>query len=249
MMSAENLVHSQSSQPILFYANPYCPYAQRSWITLRQLNIPFSYEHIELGKDNKTDWFLALNPNGAVPVIKQNDLIIYESLVINEYLSEVFGNPENKLLPENPVLKAKARILISRCDAKFVKLAYTYLSHKPTDSQENTAKDEELRNTLEAELRFLDDILAESQGRYFLGEILSLVDIAFIPFFERMLVALETWKGFNIKSLNFNALNRWLDAMSSLDSYQGTQMEPEKIKEVYSRFLGSDYFKKVGIAN
>lgn len=248
-MSVENLAKPQSSQPIQFYANPYCPYAQRSWITLRQLNIPFSYEHIELGKDNKTDWFLAMNPNGAVPVIKQDDIIIYESLVIDEYLSEVFGNSQNKLLPEDPVLKAKARILISRCDAKFVKLAYTYLSHKPTDSPESTAKDEELRHALEAELRFLDETLAESQGSYFLGETVSLVDIAFIPFFERMLVALETWKGFNIKSLNFIHLNRWLDAMSSLDSYRETQMEPEKIKEVYSRFLGSDYFKKVGIAN
>ncbi|EAW38974.1 hypothetical protein L8106_01627 [Lyngbya sp. PCC 8106] len=35
--------------------------------------------------------------------------------------------------------------------------------------------------------------------------------------------------------------------MSSLDSYQGTQMEPEKIKEVYSHFLDLDYFKKVGL--
>lgn len=248
-MSAENHVHSQSSQPIQFYANPYCPYAQRSWIALRQLNVPFSYEQIELGKDNKTDWFLAMNPNGTVPVIKQDDLIIYESLVINEYLSEVFGNSQTQLLPENPVLKAKARILISRCDAKFVKLAYTYLSHKPTDSPESTAKDEELRNANIAELRFLDETLAASEGSYFLGESLSLVDIAFIPFFERMLVALENWKGLNIKSLNLAHLNTWLDAMSSLDSYQETQMDAEKIKEVYSRFLGLDYFKKVGIAH
>ncbi|ERT06282.1 glutathione S-transferase domain protein [Lyngbya aestuarii BL J] len=49
--------------------------------------------------------------------------------------------------------------------------------------------------------------------------------------------------------VNLNTLNHWLDVMSSLDSDQVTQMEPEKIKDVYSLFLGLDYFKKLGMAN
>ncbi len=77
---------------------------------------------------------------------------------------------------------------------------------------------------------------------------MSLVDIAFIPFFERMVVALSTFKDFDIRSLNLPHLNTWLDTMSNRQSYSQTRMPPERIKELYSRFLGMDYFKQVGVA-
>lgn len=238
------------SQParLIFYANRNCPYAQRSWIALRELQVNFVYQDIELGKDNKTDWFSRLNPNGTVPVIQHGETVVYESLVVNEYLQEVFGN-ERVLLPATAGERAYARILISRCDAKFVKLAYTYLSHKHDETGDRTnSEDERLRQQLEAELSFLDRAIGKFDGSYFLGNTVSLVDIAYIPFFERMLVALPIWKGFDLHGLNLPHLQHWLEVMANRDSYQGTRMTPEKIEAVYSRFLGMDYFKTAGIA-
>lgn len=232
-------------KPLLFYANRNCPYAQRSWLTLLELQIDFEYQEIELGKDNKTDWFRTLNPNGTVPTIKHGSTVVYESLVVNEYLCEVFGSDEVILMPSDPAQQAYARILIFRCDSKLVKLSFSYLSHKCTD---DTAKDDQLRTQLEDELRFIDTALGESGGCYFLGEKVSLVDIAYIPFFERMNVALSAFKDFEIKSLALPHLNAWLEAMSNRESYQKTCLEPERIKELYSRFLKLDYFKRVGIA-
>ena len=237
---------SQQSK-LIFYANRNCPYAQRSWIALRELQVDFVYQDIELGKDNKTDWFRHLNPNVTVPVIQHGETVVYESLVVNEYLQEVFGN-ERVLLPATAGERAYARILISRCDAKFVKLSYTYLSHKQDETGDRSKKDEQLRQQLEAELSFLDRAIGKFNGSYFLGNTFSLVDIAYIPFFERMLVALPTWKGFDLHSLNLPHLKHWLEVMENRDTYQGTRMTPEKIKEVYNRFLGIDYFKRVGIA-
>ncbi|MBO1347234.1 MAG: glutathione S-transferase family protein [Hormoscilla sp. GUM202] len=65
------------------------------------MQVDFTYKNIELGKDNKTDWFHQLNPNGTVPVIQHGETVVYESLVINEYLQEVFGSDRMKLYPQN----------------------------------------------------------------------------------------------------------------------------------------------------
>lgn len=123
----------------------------RSWITLLEMGVDFEPVEIELGKDNKTDWFRAMNPNGTVPIIKHGSTVVYESLVVNEYLCEVFGGAEVTLMPNEPAERACARILISRCDSKLVKLSYSHLAHKRTES---TAKDDQLRTELQDELRY-----------------------------------------------------------------------------------------------
>lgn len=137
---------------------------------------------------------------------------------------------------------------MSGCDTKFTKLAYSYLSHKRDASQEDSiTKDDQLRTQLEDELRFLDNVIGSTDGSYFMGETVSLVDIAYIPFFERILVALAKWKDFEIKSLPLPHLNNWLDVMSNRQAYQKTRMSPQQIIELYSRFLDVDYFKRAEI--
>ncbi|GAB1541345.1 hypothetical protein NUACC21_40160 [Scytonema sp. NUACC21] len=233
---------------ILFYANRNCPYAQRSWLTLLVLGVDFNYLEIELGKDNKTDWFLAMNPNGTVPVIKHGETVVYESLVVNEYLCEVLGGDKMSLMPNDPAGRSRIRILMNRCDLKFVKLSYSYLSHKRTAQQDSIVKDDQLRTQLEDELRFLDSAIGSTGGPYFMGKTMSLVDTAYMPFFERMSVALAHWKDFDIKSLGLQYLNTWQMVLSNQEAYQKTRMSPEGIVELYSRFLDVNYFQRVGIA-
>ena len=96
------------TNPLVFYANRNCPYAQRSWMTLLELSVNFEYKEIELGKDNKTDWFCALNPNSTVPVITHGETVVYESLVVNEYLCEVFGGNGLTMMPSQPAARARA---------------------------------------------------------------------------------------------------------------------------------------------
>ncbi|BAZ71154.1 glutathione S-transferase domain protein (plasmid) [Fischerella sp. NIES-4106] len=59
------------------------------------------------------------------------------------------------------------QLLLSRCDTKFTKLAYSYLSHKRDASQEDSiTKDDQLRTQLEDELRFLDNVIGSTDGSY-----------------------------------------------------------------------------------
>jgi glutathione S-transferase len=55
-----------------------------------------SYEHIETGfgpEGTRSAAFLALNPNGHVPAIDDDGLVLWESLAINLYLARKHGGP------------------------------------------------------------------------------------------------------------------------------------------------------------
>ena len=59
---------------------------------------------------NKPDWFLEKNPLGLVPVLEQDGKIVYESVICNEYLDDVY--PQGKLTPEDHYRRAQDKILL-----------------------------------------------------------------------------------------------------------------------------------------
>ena len=59
---------------------------------------------IEVDGNNKPEELLEPNPYGAVPTLLDRDLVLYESMVIMEYLGERFPHPP--LLPVYPVARA-----------------------------------------------------------------------------------------------------------------------------------------------
>lgn len=65
-----------------------------------ELGIP--YEHVEWrprSPQTQTPEFLALNPNGRLPVIDDDGFVLYESMAINLYLARKHGSP---LYPADP---------------------------------------------------------------------------------------------------------------------------------------------------
>ena len=71
------------------------------------------YETVNVHLKKKPDWFVERNPSGLVPTLEFNDEIVYESAICDEYLDEKY--PDNKLLPEDPYEKARAKILMDGC--------------------------------------------------------------------------------------------------------------------------------------
>lgn len=63
------------------------------------------YEVIETPFDQlKTPEYLALNPNGKIPCLKDGDLTMFESLAINLYIAKTYGT--GKIYPSNPAEEA-----------------------------------------------------------------------------------------------------------------------------------------------
>lgn len=78
-------------------------------LCLAEKGIPYESHYIDLHNfEQHSEAFVALNPNGQVPVLVHNGTVITESTVINEYLDEVF--PETRLVPQDPVARARMRI-------------------------------------------------------------------------------------------------------------------------------------------
>ena len=79
-----------------------CPYGQRAVILLREKNAAHEVTYIDL--EAKPDWFLKISPRGKVPVLLADDVPLFESSAICEFLDETCPPP--RLMPEDPVARA-----------------------------------------------------------------------------------------------------------------------------------------------
>jgi glutathione S-transferase len=80
----------------------------KSMIPLFEKALPFESVYVDLHKfEQHSDWFVAINPEGQVPVLDHDGVIITHTTVINEYLEDVF--PGVPLRPRDPVGAARMR--------------------------------------------------------------------------------------------------------------------------------------------
>jgi glutathione S-transferase len=175
---------AERSTPVIklydFKSSPNC---QRVKIVLAEKNLPHDIAPIDLrAQEQKTPEYLKLNPYGKVPVLTDDATVLYESLIINEYLDEKYPNPP--LMPKDPAKRAKARILIdygmAHFDAPYQRLRMELMKDAQEQNQQviATAKAE-----LKKLLQRLEDEIGEQQ--YLLGDF-SLVDADLLPRFTRL---------------------------------------------------------------
>lgn len=163
-----------------FKSSPNC---QRVKVVLAEKNLPYEIVPVDLTKkEQKSPDYLKLNPYGKVPVLTDDSTVLYESLIINEYLEEKYPNPP--LLPKDPAKKAKGRILVdygmAHFDSAYQKLRMELMKDAKEQSQpviEGAKAD--LRKLLQ---RFEDEL---GDQQYLLGDF-SLVDADLIPRFTRL---------------------------------------------------------------
>jgi glutathione S-transferase len=80
----------------------------KSMIPLFEKALPFESVYVDLHKfEQHSAWFTAINPEGQVPVLDHDGVIITHTTVINEYLEDVF--PDVPLRPRDPEGAARMR--------------------------------------------------------------------------------------------------------------------------------------------
>jgi glutathione S-transferase len=80
----------------------------KSMIPLIEKGLAFESRYVDLHKfEQHSAWFVAINPEGQVPVLDHDGTIITHTTVINEYLEDVF--PDTPLRPRNAVGAARMR--------------------------------------------------------------------------------------------------------------------------------------------
>lgn len=118
---------------LTLYQRTDCPFCWKVRLALCELNIPFQIVECKLGKPHAD--LASLSPTQTVPVVVDDDLVIWDSAVILEYLNESYSYSE--LFPNPPVDSAINRLIHAYCD-KQVGIALRQIvaekRHKPESS-------------------------------------------------------------------------------------------------------------------
>ncbi|MEX2650445.1 MAG: glutathione S-transferase family protein [Alphaproteobacteria bacterium] len=208
-----------------------CPYAHRTRLTLLEKGL--EAELVEIDFKNKPARFLAVSPYGRVPALVHGETIVYESAIINEYLDEVFPTP--RLMPADPALRARVRIWIDYCDHQFLDDYYALLKER------DGTRIALLRDKVEAHLRFIEKEglgRRDGPGPYWLGESVSLLDLAYYPFFER-LPAWRHYRGVTIPE-DCAQFRAWLAAMAARPSVRSMATDDAYYVRHYAGYAGVD---------
>src|SRR5665213_3966025 len=80
----------------------------KSLVPLLEKGLAFESVYVDLHKfEQHSDWFVAINPEGQVPVLDHDGISITHTTVINEYLEDAF--PDIPLRPRDPLGAARMR--------------------------------------------------------------------------------------------------------------------------------------------
>jgi glutathione S-transferase len=157
-------------------SHPLCPFVQRAAIVLLEKGVPF--ERINVDLSAKPDWFLALSPTGKVPLLKvhqtdEDDAILFESVVICEYLEETQdGAP---MYPDDALLRARQRAWIEFATQTLADAWQFLNATDPATADARRAAFRDRLQKLEAEL---------GSGAYFAGANFGMVDAVYAPLFR-----------------------------------------------------------------
>ncbi|KAF9588990.1 hypothetical protein IFM89_017669 [Coptis chinensis] len=149
------------------------PFGMRARIALSLKGIEYEYKEENLLE--KSPLLLKMNPvHKKIPVLIHNGKSICESLIMVQYIDEVW-NDKSPLLPKDPYARAVARFWADFVDKK------VYVSGKRiriTKGEEQEAAKKEFIESL----KLLENELGDMP--YFGGEILGYLDVVLVPFYS-----------------------------------------------------------------
>ncbi|KAJ9672871.1 hypothetical protein PVL29_026217 [Vitis rotundifolia] len=189
------------------------------------------YEKREEDLWNKSPLLLEVNPvHKKIPVLIHNGKPICESMIIVQYIDEVW-NHKSPLLPTDPYQRAQARFWADYIDKKLYNLGKKISLTK--GEEQETAKKEFIEC-----LKLLEGELGEKP--YFGGEKFGFVDVALVTFSSRF-YAYESIGNFSIEA-ECPKLIAWTKRCMQKESVSSSLADPH---EVHAFVMGLR--KKTGI--
>jgi glutathione S-transferase len=105
------------SKPLLIIGNKnYSSWSLRAWLMLKHAGVDFDEMRIPLFVEGYKEKLLSCSPAGKVPVYREGDLLVWDTLAIGEYLYETHSS----LWPVQPEARARARSVSAEMHSGFV---------------------------------------------------------------------------------------------------------------------------------
>jgi glutathione S-transferase len=195
------------------YNNDHSPNCLRVRAVAFELGVELDMVDVDLRTASSNRELLAVNPNGKVPVLVDEDLVLWESRAINAYLAS--GHPERNLYPAD----RRQRALVDQWSfwqaihlgpamqkvafERFVKQRYGL--GQPDEAAAAASHKESLRYLAVLELRLA--------ARRWVVDELSLADFALASTFMGR-------KPAGISLVDFPGVAAWIERVEALDSWR-----------------------------
>jgi glutathione S-transferase len=200
---------------LALYHNDMSSCAQKVRLVLAEKGLEWESRHLNLrAGEHQQGWYVKLNPRAVVPTLIDDEIVVPESNVINEYLDERFPDPPLK--PAEPFGRARMRLWTKQLDEGVhdagiavlsfgVAFRHQYITRgeagkEMLESVPDPVKRERRRDVIEKGLdsphfraavarlmqlyRDMDAALAK--GPWLAGERYSIADAAFTPYVVRL---------------------------------------------------------------
>ena len=202
------------------------PFSWRVLLALTVKGIPYDSKLLSFSRgDHRAQSFLAMNPRGRVPVFKDGDLVVYESLAILGYIEA--KHPTPPLFGTAPRETAAIWQIVSEVESYLTPQQETLVAIVLGDR--TAGREEELRGVaaqVRTELGHHEAVLAERQ--YLAGATLTAADLVLYP--TLMLIgrigtresARALGLGLDTLRAHHPAMERWAQSIESIPGYDAT---------------------------
>jgi glutathione S-transferase len=210
----------------LYIANKlYSSWSLRPWVLMSEKSIPFTEQIVPLAEGSSWEKYRTFAPNGRVPCLHDDEIVVWDSLAIVEYLAE--RHPD--IWPVDPIARAWARSAAAEMHSGFSSLRQQCSMHCGLLIQLP-----KISASLQQDLDRLDELWTEGLtkfgGPYLGGNIFTAVDAFFAPVAIRVqnygLPLGSTATAYVQRLLALDAMKSWI-AAALTEPWQETTHEQE----------------------
>jgi glutathione S-transferase len=202
------------------------PFAWRVLLTLEVKQLPYESRLLSFAnRDHKSPEYLALNPRGKVPTLKDGDFVVYESLAVMAYLDKRY--PDRPIFGVSPQDTGTIWRMVSEnvayvCDPIQKIVAPLFVG----GVAEKKAEIREAATAVAGELSRFEQVIETSPWLF--GNSTSAADISVFPWIQSLLraAAKDEAKSLDLGFLPFEAryphLAAWVRHIEQIPGYERT---------------------------
>jgi glutathione S-transferase len=212
--------------PIDVYWGSGSPFAWRVLLALEYKRLPYTSHLLQFSRqEHKSPQMLAMNFRGRVPVLKDGDYVVFESVAILYYLDRKYPDPP--LFGRTP--EEAGVIMRVICEYQAYAEPHVMRIARAFFPQSTPLRPDELAAAMQgvaSEARSIEGRLAHSD--WVVGETLSAADLVIYPGLQFLLRTLKKPAAADLSTrffpldVHYPALSRWAARMEALPGYEKT---------------------------